>query len=395
MARILLLSEDYQNAQKVSFRRVGAIVRYLSQHGDAITVASAIAGPAKGEWGEDILCLKASSTAGGNRGTRRKTGWLQQGMVDRSTLFWITKVVKSRSLREAAKNSDVIVATYGPAGPLWAAYLLAIVTRRPFVVDFRDVPQSRTRDNSLAMLADRLLEGLVINRASLVITVGRVLAEYLGKRHHGARCEVTYNGWSDGDVDEVEAETPDNYLYYAGTVYEHRIPAFELVCRSLATTGLRLKVRLLGDNSDTLRQVALRCGVDDRVEILEGADHHTVRREQRRARAVLVLESLGSTKEWQAGTVTGKLLGLIASRRPGIAICRNGSEMSRIVSQFSWWGVASDSEALSGLLNAPALEVEPGAGEASLEPFKMEQQIKRLREKLVDIVAKRAPEPKS
>ena len=388
MVRVLLLSHDYQNPERVSFRRVGALVRHLSRLGDHVTVASAITGPAKGEWGEEILCLKTRSKTDGPVKSISDNGGPKQGMFDRSTPFWIAKFLGFAPLRKAALDADVVMATYGPAGPAWAAYFLSIVTGRPLVLDFRDVPESRTRKNWLSLGVDRLLESIIIRRAAIVFTVGDVLSEYLDDRHPGQKFYAMYNGWSDGDIEYRDfGGEAENYLYYAGTVYEHRLQAFSVLCGALASVDVRCKVRLIGNNTSELRDIARSCGVENKVEILGRADAATVMVEQSKAKAVLVLESLGVLSGWEAGTVTGKLIGLIASRRPGLAICGENSEISRIVRQFPWWRAASDSQTLSGLLSVET-PAAPKDWSGPLESLRMERQVEKFRGHLLVMLSR-------
>lgn len=391
--KVLLLANEYRPG-KVAFRRVGAIVRYLSESGDEVTVASTKLRSASGWWGERVIPLGRALELTSTPIASSRLPPLGMGMFDRSTLSWLGHSITSPALRDAARTADVVISTYGPAGPTWAAYALSLFFRRPLALDIRDVPESRTSDGRLQRALVRLLEGIVIGRAALVSTVGDVLSAYLSKRH-GVKVVSIFNGWVDTDRVQANPQTRGNYLYYAGSVYGHQLAAFEVVCSALASVeGLTLKVRLLQGDADALNGIAGTAGVGGRVEILPPVDSQIVQEEVAGARMVLVLEALQYRAAWQAGTVTGKLIGLIAGGKQGIAVCRRDSELSSIASRFPWWGVAADRNSLAALLNATDPEVEPELDNL-LEPFKMELQIKRLREYLGDIVTGRRPASKS
>jgi len=165
---------------------------------------------------------------------------------------------------------------------------------------------------------------------------------------YGLAFHAIYNGWSDEDAqmqlqDNCEGADEDGspYLYYAGTIYQHRLDALVLVLKALRNEELRLRIRVLSDNTKQgLQAVLEEHGMVDRVELLPPVSSTAVAEEMSRSCGLLVFENLNSS-ELHDGTVTGKLFGLLASGIPGIAVCSPSSEIQEIVAGVEGWSAVS------------------------------------------------------
>jgi glycosyltransferase involved in cell wall biosynthesis len=190
------------------------------------------------------------------------------------------------------------------------------------------------------------------------------------------------NGWTDRDLTgKVPThEGSERYLYYAGSIYRHRIAALALVLEAMAThPDIRLRIRLLADFSGgSLTELIDQCPISNRIEILPPVDEATVHSELAGSSGVLVLEEISGSKALSNGTITGKLFGLLASGVPGIAVSSKSGEIRSIIDSIPGWHGADSVEEMSAALSEVLDNREIVASSEDLKCFHMAAQARIL-----------------
>ncbi|NRP15022.1 hypothetical protein [Marinobacterium sp. xm-a-152] len=275
---------------------------------------------------------------------RKKESKFASPIFDKSSIKWIVALVFNlRFYIKIAKNSDILILSYGPAGPLWFGWFLSFLSGTDFIIDFRDCFESRRNKKAygLVNLISVCLERKITRSASAVITISDKLADYIQKQTDIKPFSI-YNGWV-ADDKISRCSKISNYLYYAGTVYEHRLESLVLVLEVMQDlTSINLKIRCLNPLPEEFIALIHEKGLTGRVEILGSAPENIVKAEMGCALGVLVLEDVKCESEYALGTVTGKLLGLLVSGVPGIAFSARGSEIERLTALTEDWDFAYD-----------------------------------------------------
>ena len=378
--RLLVIVNCYTPDQRVSARRWGGLVAELQRRGVECTVISAGDGSfseAEGVAGEHIIRLPISNRAQAGGEAARAPGARLRLMVKGVLRYFVPLFIRGRNRRawrdalqqhtavaEAAKDCNVIVASYGPMAPLLIGHDLALMYKKPLVIDIRDSFQAKEGSAfPLSRWISRYLEKRVLAKACSRITIGRKLAQYV-TNHYQLDFHAIYNGWNDEDIvtqpsnvwEADEKESP--YLYYAGTIYPHRQEALSVVLRALESIDeLRLRIRVLSDNTEHWLENLIKSHcLADRVDLLPPVPSTVVAEEMAASRGVLVLENL-EPSELHDGTVTGKLFGLLASGIPGIAISSPTGEIREIIQGIEGWhGVSTEAECVQAIRALAASE---------------------------------------
>lgn len=387
--KLLIIVNWYPPDQRVPARRWGGLVSELQKIGVDCTVVSAGDGEfwtALGDAGERIIRLPISNrSSDSSERTPFMKGQLRS-IVKNSVRYFVPLFLRGRDIKiwrdtlsaypevtQAAQECDVVVASYGPIAPLLLGRYIASNYNKPSIIDIRDSFQAKEGVAFfLSRKVSRFIERRLLSQANARITIGKKLASYMANQY-GLAFHAIYNGWSDEDEqmqlqDNCEASDEDEspYLYYAGTIYQHRLDALVLVLKALRNEELRLRIRVLSDNTKQgLQAVVEEHGMVDRVELLPPVSSTVVTEEMSRSCGLLVFENLNSS-ELHDGTVTGKLFGLLASGIPGIAVCSPSSEIQEIVAGVEGWSAVSTEadcrHAISALLTDKKGYVGNGKG---------------------------------
>lgn len=404
--KLAIVVKWYPPDLRVPARRWGNLVACLQQQGVECTVISAGGGEfseSVGSHGERIIRIPISNFDGAPGEAAPKSALRRLRTAVRKGVFaavppvlreldrreWLEQVRACPLLLDIAKSADGIISSYGPFGPFVLGHRLARRAGKPWIVDIRD--SMDFKDGLVlapARSASRALERRYFRDARLRITIGETLARYLN-RLYGTPFHAIYNGWTDADLVErrMVGDGESAYLYYAGSIYSHRLQALEIVLQALkARPELRLKIRLLKDHTQgALRDLINECGVQEQVDLLPPVEQHIVDQELGRARAALVLEDLSGESELMNGIVTGKLLGLLASGIPGFAVSAENGEIRELVREVpGWYGVSTVEQFKGALDDLMRNGARPDAVDR-LRDYHMSQQCKKLLQLIQDV----------
>lgn len=356
---LLIIVNRYPPDQMVAARRWGNLVAELQEAGHNCTVISAGDGKPDtyvGASGEKVIRVSLSNKEikKGKSELAVKSKMLAKRRLKDYFLrtipssfirapygYWKTTLQNTPGVLDTARQSDFIISSFGPIGPFLAGMWLAQKMNKKWVADIRDAFESKGAGKLwLAGKFDRIYEKQILKKAFLRITVGETLADYLTKRYNQNFVAI-YNGWR--NQDKLPARISDNkdnsYLYYAGTIYQHQMPALIVLMNALHEfPQLKLIIRLLKDSTGGgLNALLERCNQSNQIIILPPAPPETIEEELIKSAGALVIESLDSSDELRNGTVTGKLLGLLVSGIPGIAVVSKNCEITKLVQKSNGW----------------------------------------------------------
>lgn len=381
--RLAIILNWYPPDRRVPARRWGHLVSNLCSMGVDCTVISAGDGKPNdymGMHGERIIRLPISNHAmqtslegKAKKYSTRRILKMMLSLVVPPLLWnsfnkrWLVQFGSSKVLTKIARESDCIISSYGPLGPFILGWWLARKASKPWIADIRDSFASRDGKTSwLSKSLSRILEGRLLRKAEQRITIGKTLADYLSTTY-GVKFEAVYNGWTDTDIVTVRNRNKrkEAYLYYAGSIYEHQIPALAIVFKVIqGTPNVKLKIRLLNDHTrGALTRLINSITVPGKIELLPAVDPKTVNEELADSIGALVVEAINNNDDVRKGTVTGKLISLLASGKPGIAVSSKIGEIRDLVSKVPGWHgvdkVEECQEALDKLLNHHSIDFDP------------------------------------
>lgn len=265
---------------------------------------------------------------------------------------WYEKV-KSDINIEKIKDIDIIVGTYPDMCNLFVAHYLSKVLKCPYIVDIRDlisdyteVPDGYKRTKWI----DCIIERYILSGSSGIVTVTKGFENILKHRFSGKKFKVVYNGW-DCKVCNKRVAGGEKYLYYAGSLYQHRMESFSLLVRCIKKINekqnekIRFIVRSIGPEKLDIqaRQIIKQNKMQEYISVLAAENENTVRKEQESAYINVVLSTIYKEDKALMTTVPGKVYELLSMNSPVLAIVPQNSDVDRIL-RYTNKGLASISE---------------------------------------------------
>jgi glycosyltransferase involved in cell wall biosynthesis len=403
---LLIIVNWYPPDLRVPARRWGNLVSFLQKAGHQCTVISAGDGNTDsytGKAGEKIIRVSISNRdidkEKSEVAVKSKKSIKQQikefilrtipsSWFSKPQNSWLRVLQNTPDILQIAQQSDFIISSYGPMGPFLAGNWLAKKSNQKWVADIRDSFESKGLDKQcIARKIDRFNEKHLLKRACLRLTIGETLANYLCKQYSQEFIAI-YNGWSSKDKHfSRDLNNMDNpYLYYAGTIYQHQIPALNVLLKALLHfPQLQLKIRLLKDSTGgDLNDLVGKHNQSNQIIMLPPAQPEIIEEELMQSSGAVVIESIDPSDELRNGTVTGKLLSLLVSGIPGIAVVSKKCEITKLVQKANGWfsldNVVDCVESIKKILEEPRLIDNSEV----LKEFNMEQQAAKLIKELRD-----------
>jgi hypothetical protein len=341
---VTLFATHYEHKLMVAARRWRLLVCYLRLEGIDICVVTPGLDDNEyiGEYGETVVVFESKSVkknagAGGQGGQARKVIHSPFPYLDVSALHW-WRAVRNRRVMFHCSKADILISTYGPAGAMLIGLWFSCKYKIPWILDLRDSFQLPASYSFKPLIKfNSYIEKVIIGKAALCLTVGKVLADYLSDKYQH-EFEYIYNGWVDSDTALIEKEEDVNPCFlYAGSIYEHRLGALKLFLDALSEEhNISLRIRLIKDYSGRLEEWLVENNFDGFVEVRPAIPANELESEMNLSVGVLVLEEL-EPNSWQKGTVTGKLFPLLVSGVPGVVIAHPDVELSKLASKAKGW----------------------------------------------------------
>lgn len=250
---------------------------------------------------------------------------------------WTREVFQSEASSIPIPRCDAVIGSFSPTAALVIAKRFAERWNVPWIADFRDLAAMKPdRANAVSRWADGWHERRLVQSASRLTSVSPTLKNLL-ESSHGLPTDVIYNGWVTRGRTRSQCEDgslPPHYLHYAGVLIAHRLPSFRLIFEAMKRhAGLHFVLRSLGPPAleRRLRSFAESTAVVDRIRLLPPCDPDRLAVEAANAVANVVTEDLDRSHIAGRGTLTGKLLKLIAGGPPVLAVARADSDIGPIL----------------------------------------------------------------
>ncbi len=278
---------------------------------------------------------------------------VMSGTLERKAFGWYEEVKKSIDLKKL-QDIDMIIGTYPGMENLYVASYLSRKLGCPYIVEIRDLISDYMdisgKTKNVRWL-DRIIERSILSRASGIITVTPGFRNILKQRFSDKRFKVVFNGYDvENNINELK-RPGEKYLYYAGSLYQHRLESFELLVKCLRKVNLvseekiRFIIRSIGPKElDVAAKILVRReNMQEYVNILEAVPEEIVRQEQQQAYINVVLSTLHEEDAAFMATIPGKLYELMNMMPPILAIVQKDSDLGKVL-DYTQKGIASVSE---------------------------------------------------
>lgn len=367
MKKVLIVSYYFPPINVVAARRYGSMCKYFAKYGYEPYVLTTSFGRNPGLDARLDLELpldKSRVIRIGNSKNNSEIGSflgnfvmnvLDSGKIMSRTLAWevigwYERVKRDLDL-ERIRDMDIIVATYPAMGNLYVARYLSKKLKCPYIADIRDLISDYTETTEgyrNCKWLDGFIEQYILRMAGGIVTVTPGFRDILRKRYPGKRFQVVFNGWDDKRTAETTLKAADKYLYYAGSLYLHRLESFELLVKCLKKINAgdhekyKFIVRSIGPKELDIKAVNLikREKMQEYVSILPSVSGDIVRQEQKQACINVVLSTVHQDDRALMTTIPGKVYELLNEDASILAIVPKGSDVEKVL-QYTHKGITS------------------------------------------------------
>lgn len=273
-----------------------------------------------------------------------------RAVMNYDELLWYENIKEKIDL-EKLKDIDLIIGTYGPIGSIYIAKYLAKKLNCPYIVDIRDLI-SEWKETAAGYRRgyriDQAIEKRLLSSASGLVAITHGFKTILQKKYPSQRIVTVYNGW-DGKKRKNLNDSGEKYLYYAGSLYEHRLESLHLLLRALKRINekknIKLMIRSVGPKmlDDKVSKMISDMGMDDYVKLLSSITSDIINEEQDKAFINIILSSVHENNIDQMVTVPGKTYELMNEKAPVLAITSKRSEVAKLLA-YTNKGVAATEE---------------------------------------------------
>jgi hypothetical protein len=205
----------------------------------------------------------------------------------------------------------------------------------PWVAEFRDLWSDNPyyEYSSLRRRVERAWDQRVVTRASALVTVSPAWKRHLEARY-GLPTIVAMNGFVAEDFPEVPPVSPEPAgplrIVYTGHIYQgyrDPTPLFAAI-RDVGATPSDLIVEFIGGEVESVRALAVSCGVADLVQAHPPVSYRRALELQLHADVLLHLQWCDPKDE---GTIAGKIFDYLYTRRPILGIALEDSVAAKII----------------------------------------------------------------
>lgn len=262
-------------------------------------------------------------------------------VVEEQCLGWFYKVKKELDI-EILKDMDIVIGTFPDVGNLFVAGYVAEKLEIPYVAEIRDLisdyREGISRDDILEN-RELSLERSVLEGAAGIVTVTNGFKKILHERYPEKEIVTVYNGWEKSKeiIHEKNIGIDEEYLYYAGSLYEHRLKSLMLLIDAIHDNSIRIKLKIRSVGPENLevklKEYIKNLRMEGQVEVLPPVPENVVKVEQSNAKINLVISSTDSSDKALMTTIPGKVYELINLTPPVLAVTHYSSEISEILAR--------------------------------------------------------------
>ena len=276
-------------------------------------------------------------------------------IIDEESLGWYEKVKSDFDIKNV-RNVDIVIGTFPSIENVLIAKYIAQKIHKPYIVEVRDLisdyEENNQRDNKWQR-REVYMEKKLLSKAAGIIAVTDGFSTILKHRYPFQKVRTVYNGWEE-NAERVEAKATEEYIYYAGCLYEHRVESLELLMDVIRENklGIKLKIRSVGPEilEKKLKAYVALWNMQNQVEILKAAPEKIVLEEQNRAKINLIASSIHASDKALMTTLPGKTFELIRLENPVLAIVDEKSEIAEILTEAQKGVATSDKEVIASFI---------------------------------------------
>lgn len=339
-----------------------------------------------GDLGIDYPCLESEINEVLYQYSNDRVG---SRIIEEQSLGWYYKV-KNELDMEKLKDIDIVIGTFPAIGNIWVGRYVAEKLEKPFVVEIRDLISDYSEScnkNAFYQNIELQLEQKLVKDSAGIVAVTSGFREILRERYPNHKIITVYNGWEIQDKEDNHNKKND-YLYYAGSLYEHRVESIKMLIDTIKENELdvNLIIRSVGpENSERiLKDYIYANSMQNKVKVLGTVNENTVRQEQAEAKVNLLFSSLDADDKSLMTTLPGKLFELIRLDNPVLAIADKSAEIGIVLNKTKKGKIASDKKEILAFLNSDMTEYEGYHKE--VEYYSRENQTKILCDFLNEIL---------
>jgi hypothetical protein len=262
--------------------------------------------------------------------------------MGRNDFVWMNMVKKERKrIKEICPDPNIIIGTFPPIGNVIVARYLAKQYKVPWIAEIRDLI-SQYKDDvpkgwRKSVKLDLSMEKYLLSTASGIVPVTAGFRKQL-RQYYNKKFAVVFNGWDTKDkYNNVETDLPEEYLYYAGSLYEHRMSSMYLLLDALKdipkSNNIKLLIRIV-NSPKSVSEIDHYIKISDlteRVIIRKACKEDIVRDESSKATINIVLSDMDESKPYLLATIPGKIMELIGEKPPILAVVSPKAELADIL----------------------------------------------------------------
>ena len=215
------------------------------------------------------------------------------------------------------EKPDVIFCTSPPHSLQIGAKILSELSGVPVVTDFRDpwsefVHYQSIKRFPFTVKIDKAFEKSVLRNANIVTSISPVNIEYFKDKTRLKETQVIENGYDEDDFINIGNSKLDKFtITYTGAMTEDRVPhALIDSVKTLRDQGYYLQVRIIGNVTSLLDNLAGKAGVSDNFKVLPYMPHNEVL--ERLCESDLLLLVINNVPD-NKGIITGKIFDYLGS----------------------------------------------------------------------------------
>lgn len=416
--RILIISHRFPPQQAISAVRVGKIAKYLTRFGHDVRVVSAVSSVLPDTMDLEIAAECVLRTRWVNmHGPARLARATTSGPAERKAevperphwrflkrhvwsayramayfpdreIGWYPFAVRAARRLCQHWHPDLIYASGKPYTSFLVAHRLSRLTGVPWVAEYRDlwVDHHNYPYGPVRRSLEHSFERRVVATARGIVTVSRPLAEQLRKKH-GKEVATIFNGYDAEDFDASEPQGSAGNginIVHMGDVslesHKDPMPLLHALAILPSNAASRVTVSFFGRRHELVRELAAKCGVEDRIRYPGFVPYRESPRVQREADILLLL--LGGTVG-ERGVYTGKLFEYLGARRPILMLARDENVGAQLIRERAAGKVSLDHGFIARQLERWLMEKAERGRIAALPEavgvgFTREEQTKRL-----------------
>lgn len=368
------MSYFFPPQNSIASKRYGTMCRYMKQYGyePYVLTTNALGDLEIPIFKENIMRIGYNIYYNGNINIHKplklkffqfiiikilEIGKIQIRSVDKLSYSW-TNEVKSKFWKKynSEFKPDIIIGTYGPIGNIMVAKFLSKKLGVPWIAEIRDLISQYSADivegYKKSKYLDFIVEKHLLSSSKSIITVTNGFKRVLNKIYN-KKIKVIYNGWDNflQKSSEIELDDSDNsdYLYYAGSFYEHRLNSLYILIDALKELNkqrcIKLIIRSMGPDELNKKIISYikKLDMSEKIVIKKPCNSSTIQMEQRNSMINIVLSDINTNNFFLTSTIPGKLMELINCNSPILAIATPNSEIAYILKSTNK-GIVSSSK---------------------------------------------------